>query len=59
LIHSELPELAPSDKYIVAAFVEWLAERVHDARLSNDKRLLDRTDFQLWLQEVAAEVRKK
>jgi hypothetical protein len=58
LLRSELPEIATSDKYIVAAFLEFLAGRVTDATLTSGARLCDAGDFQQWLKEVAVEVRK-
>lgn len=58
LLNADLPEIAPSDKHILAAFLEFLAERAEDARLPNGRRLLDRTDFEMWLRNIAQEVRK-
>jgi len=41
----------------IASLLEILANLVPSARLQNGIRVLDPTDFQRWLEEVAADVR--
>jgi hypothetical protein len=51
---AELRELGPQDTAVIFSF---LADRVLEADLANGKMLLDVTDFEAWLRELAEAAR--
>jgi len=58
LVMSPFEEADPADKIIIAGSLEYLAVHVAVAQLKTGARVLDATDFQFWLQELAEEIRK-
>jgi len=58
LLLAPIEEMDLENKVIIAGFLEYLAIHVSVAQLKSGSRVLDASDFQFWLQEMAEEVRK-